>query len=114
VAIVVAIAVVVVIIPIAIGVPAVAILIPPAVIGIPAVLASFPQFMAGVLCLLTLPAVVFGGLVEPVIGLCEAVLALPFIGAQAWRSGEHQKAAQCGGHERLLSPGIVEGNSHLD
>jgi hypothetical protein len=112
--VVVTVVIVVVIIPVAFGVPAVAILIPPAVISIPAVFASFPQFVAGMLGLLTLPAVVFRGFVQAVIGLREAVLTLPFIGARTRCSGKHQKAAQGGSHEGLLSPGMVESNSHLD
>jgi uncharacterized membrane protein len=110
----VAIVVVIVIIPIAFGVPAVAVFVPPFVIGIPAILAGFPQFMASVLGLLTIPAVVLRGFMEAVVGLCEAVLAFSFISARTRCSGEHEKTGQGGGHERLLPPGMVQGVSHID
>jgi hypothetical protein len=90
-------AVVIVIIPIAIAVPAVIIFIPPSMIGSPAGLARFVQFVAPVFSLLAPRAVVLDGFVQFVIGSGDAPLA-GSIGTQAWSCGKHQNAGQrCGG-----------------
>jgi hypothetical protein len=68
--------VVIAVIPIAVAVPTVFIFIPPAVIAGVAALASFVQFMTRVLCLFTVPAMVFDGFVKPVIGPGNAALAI--------------------------------------
>jgi hypothetical protein len=86
--------VVVMIVPIVVGMPAVLVLIPPAMIRIPAVLASFPQFVTSVLSLLAFPAVVFGSLVQFMVGPGDSLLAFMLVGASARRGGEEQKSAR--------------------
>ena len=55
--------VMIVIIPIAIGAPAVCIFVPPAMVVLPAVVALFREFLAPVLSLRTVRAVMLDGLV---------------------------------------------------
>jgi hypothetical protein len=68
--------VVIMIIPIVIGVPAVSILVPPAVVVVPAVGTRFRKFMAPMLGLGTAPTVMLDGLVQLVIRLDGALLAI--------------------------------------
>ena len=72
----VAIVFVILIAPVALGVPAMLVFIPPPVIGIPAMLACFMQVMARVLGLRTAIPMMLDGLMQPVIGFCDAMLAL--------------------------------------
>ena len=80
--------VVVMIIPIAIGVPAIAVLIPPFVIPVPAFLADLVQNATGVFCLRAVPAVMLSGLVHFVIRLGNTTLAICFISKSAGSSCE--------------------------
>src|SRR5260221_3095100 len=73
--VVVAIMILVVIIPIAVGVPAVSVLIPPALPMRPAIFAGFVQFVAPVLRLLALSSVMFYRFVQFVICVYQSVLA---------------------------------------
>jgi hypothetical protein len=84
----------VVIIPIAIGVPAVFMFIPPLVVRAPAILASLVQLVARVFRLFAIPAVVLHGFVKPVIGFPQAMLAFAFICPNLGRTREQQKAGQ--------------------
>jgi hypothetical protein len=68
-------AIVVVVIPIAIGVPAAAIFIPPTVAFIPAAFPRLVQFVACVIRLPAVPAVMFHGFVQFVICFDNAALA---------------------------------------
>jgi hypothetical protein len=68
-------AVVIVIIPIAIGVPSVAILIPPTMAFVPAAFARLAQFVACMVGLPTIPTVMFGSFVKPVVRFRDAALA---------------------------------------
>ena len=68
--------VVIVIIPIVFGAPAVSIFVPPAVAVLPAVGACFRKFMAPVLGLRTLRAVVIDGLMKLVVRFSGAFLAV--------------------------------------
>jgi hypothetical protein len=57
-------------------------------------------------------AMMLNGFVEPVVGARNAALAI-VIGAQTRRSGEHQKASQCGcGKCRFSEERIVQTMSH--
>jgi hypothetical protein len=80
--VVVAIMIMVVIVPIAVGVPTTAVFIPPLVCVRPAIFARFVQLLASVDHLSTLPAVMFGSYVQPVVGPGNAPLACVFIGAK--------------------------------
>jgi hypothetical protein len=87
--------VVIVIIPIPLGVPAVLIFIPPSMVGLPAGLARCVQFVAPMLSLFALRTVVLDGFVQLVISSGDAPLAI--VGAQNWGSSTHQNAGQsCG------------------
>jgi hypothetical protein len=92
--IVIAAVVVVVIIPVPVGMPAMAVFIPPPVGVSPAVLARFVQLLARVYHLSAFPAVVFGSLVQPVIGFCDASLARRFIGANCRCTHENKSTCQ--------------------
>ena len=75
-----AILVVVMIVPIAIGVPAMAVFIPPFVEPAPASLPDLMQIVARAVRLLAVPAMMFNGFVKLVIGLGYAMLAIVVIG----------------------------------
>ena len=68
--------VVIVIVPITIGVPAVRILIPPAVVVFIAVRAGFPEFVPPVFGLRALHAVVLDGFMKFVVCLGDALLTI--------------------------------------
>jgi hypothetical protein len=74
------IAIMVVIIPIALGVPAPLMFIPPAMVGAPAALTGCAEIVTGALGLPTLIAMMSNGLVEFVIGVDNAALAIMLIG----------------------------------
>ncbi len=77
--------VVVVLVPIALGAPAVLVLVPPAVPFGPAVLAGFVEFAAFVTCLVTVASVFFDGLVEFVVGVGDpALTSVDVFGMKGW------------------------------
>jgi len=85
----VAIVVVVVVVPIAFRVPAVAVFVPPAMALVPAVFPRFTQFVAGTIRLLALPTVMLHGFVQFVVRLGDAALAtMVVIRKCTGRSGE--------------------------
>jgi hypothetical protein len=88
--------IVIMVIPIALRMPAMCVFIPPAVIGTPAVLARFVKLMTSAFGLLTVIAMMLDGFVQPVVGACDAALAFAGVGVQQRRSAEHQKASQHG------------------
>lgn len=67
--------IVVVVIPIAVGMPAVAVFVPPAMSLIPAALAGFVQLVPRVVRLPAIPAVMLYGFVESVVRPIDAALA---------------------------------------
>jgi hypothetical protein len=88
-------AIVVVIIPIAVGMPAVAVFVPPTMALVPAALPRFTQFVARTIRLLALPTVMFHGLVQSVVRLGDAALAtMVVICKRTRRSGEGQYAGK--------------------
>lgn len=88
-------AIVVVVIPVVIRVPAMFVFIPPSMIGAPAALPRFVQLAARAIGLPTLVAMVLDGFVQLVIGVRNASLAIVVIGPQLRRAGEHKKTGQC-------------------
>jgi hypothetical protein len=95
----------VVIVPIAIAVPAAVVFVPPPVFGLPAILAGFPQFVPRVFGLFAVPAVVFHGFVNSMIGPRQAILAFPFVRANLGRTCEHQKSGERGaGRDKFPKP----------
>jgi len=95
--------VVIMVIPITIGVPAVGIFVPPAVLVLIAISASFREFVAPVLGLLTLPAMVFDRLVQLMVCLLDALLAI-LLGAYNRRGDEKKSRRKRRGSERVLNP----------
>lgn len=81
-----AVAIVVMIIPVAVRMPAVGVFVPPPMFARPAELTRLAQFPARAICLSTLPAVAFNSHVQPLIGSCDAPLASPIIGANHRRT----------------------------
>ena len=94
--VVIAIMVVVMIVPVAVAVPVTAVLIPPSVVSVPAPLAGLMQLVAGAIRLSAVPTMVPDGLVELVIRLGEAMLAIIVIGNSARGSSKEQESPQCG------------------
>jgi hypothetical protein len=83
------IAVVIVVIPIALGVPATLVFVPPSMVAGPAALPRFAQFMAR-MCSLPAPiAMPCHGLIESVICARDAALAIMFVGTQERYRSEH-------------------------
>ena len=79
--VVISISVVVVVIPIAFGVPAALVFVPPSVVGIPTALTGFVEFIPGAFGLPALPAVAGYGLVQSMIGARYPALAIVVVGA---------------------------------
>jgi hypothetical protein len=71
----VAVAIVVMIIPVAVGMPTTAVFVPPPVGARPAVLTSLAQLVPRAFRLFTLPAVALGSFVQAMVGFCDAPLA---------------------------------------
>jgi hypothetical protein len=91
--------VVVMIVPVAIGVPAMAVFIPPFMIPAPATLAGLMQLMARTVRLFAVPAMMLTSFVELVIGFGNVMLAIIVIGNSARSSSKEQESAQNGrGH----------------
>jgi hypothetical protein len=87
---------VILIAPVALGVPAMVVFIPPPVIGAPAMLAGFMQVMASVLGLRTAIAVVLDSFMQPVIGSCDSTMALLItISAQIWSRAKYSETDRC-------------------
>jgi len=88
--------IVVVIIPIAIGMPPVAVFVPPAMRLIPAAFASFMQVAPRMIGLPAIPAVMLHGFMQFVIRFGDASLALVVIfGGRPGCSRECQHAREC-------------------
>ena len=101
-------AIVVVVIPIAIGMPAVVVFVPPAVPFLPAAFPRFMQFVPRMLRLPAVPAVMLLGFVQFVVRLGDAALAITVAIRECTRSPNkcHQaNECHCGEHclpEKLL------------
>jgi len=72
--------VMIVVIPITLGVPAPFVFIPPPMVGAPAALAGCAEIITGALGLPALIAMMGNGLVELVVGVDNAALAIALIG----------------------------------
>jgi hypothetical protein len=97
-------AIVIVVIPIAIGMPAATVFVPPAMALIPAALPRLMQIVPCVIGLPAIPAVMFHGFVQSVVGLGDAALAV-VVGIRQCTgcSGKGQHANKCCGSEYGLS-----------
>jgi len=85
-----AVTIVVVVVPIAVGVPTMLVLIPPAMGAVPAIVARFVQFMPRMIRLFAFAAVMLDGFMKTMIGPGDAFLASVVIGAQTRCASEEQ------------------------
>ena len=90
----VAVAVMIAVIPIALGMPAMCVFIPPSVTDAPAVLPRFVQFMTPAFGLLAPVAMMLNGFVQLVVRARNAALAIAFVSAHNRHRAEHEKAGQ--------------------
>jgi hypothetical protein len=89
--------VVIVLVPVAFGVPAVLVLVPPLVTLAPAALARFAQFVALAIGFGAVAAMFFDGFVQFVLGMSHAALASVIVfGVKLWDGGEQQRCRQNG------------------
>ena len=87
--------IVVVLVPIVLGAPAVLVFIPPAMLLAPATLASFVQFATLVIGLPAVAAMFLDGLVEFMVGVSDSTLtAVDVFPVQPWCSGKRQSCGQ--------------------
>jgi hypothetical protein len=93
--IVVAIMVVVMIVPIALRMPAMLVFIPPSVDPAPAILARLMQLMTRMLRLWTVPSMMLSSLVKPVVGLHKPMPARIVIRRSTRRRTKKQNSTQC-------------------
>jgi len=86
-------AIVIVVIPIAVGMPTMPVFIPPFVAVLPAAFPCFVQFMATALGLFALVSVMLNRFVQLVVHPRDATLAIVIVGVQARSNSEQQKTA---------------------
>ena len=98
----VAISIVVMIIPIAIGTPSVAVFVPPTVAVLPAIFARFTQLVPGVIGLAALASMVLDSFMKTMIRSRNSLLAI-VVGPQSWRACEHQESRQGRSGQRHFS-----------
>jgi hypothetical protein len=97
-----AVTIVVVVVPIAVGVPTMPAFIPPTVRMAPAIFARFVQFMPSLIGLFAFAPVMLDGFMKTMIGPGDAPLAIVVIAAQTRRAGEEQKARQRGARQHYF------------
>jgi hypothetical protein len=86
--------IVVVVIPVTISVPAMVIFAPPAMAVLPAIFAGFVKFTTVFGGFWAVPAVVFHGFMEPVVGPCDTLLAVIVVGTQCGCTKGEEKCAK--------------------
>ena len=87
----------IVLIPIAFGVPFLAVFVPPAMAVFPAPFASGNEVAALLSNFGTIPAVFFGGFVKFVINVDDSLLAILFVGGTRFRRAEQHRGTSDGG-----------------
>jgi hypothetical protein len=97
-----AIAVMIVVVPIVLGVPTMLVFIPPAMGAVPAIVTRIVQFVPSLISLFAFAAVTLDGFMKTVIGPGDAPLTIVVIGAQTRRTGEEQKARQRSAGQRYF------------
>jgi hypothetical protein len=95
--------VMIVIVPVTLGAPAMLIFVPPAMSAVPAILAGFAQLGARMVGLPALASMVLDGFVKTMVSLGDAVLAIVVIGAQTRSPAEEQESGQRRTSQRDLS-----------
>jgi hypothetical protein len=103
--IVIAVMIVVVVVPVAIGMPTMLVFIPPTMSAVPTILARLVQFMASVVRLPALTPMTLDGFVKMMIGPRNAPLASVVIGAQTRSAGEEQESRQRGAGQHYFPDG---------
>src|SRR5580700_10169106 len=91
--------VVVVVVPVAVGVPTMVVLVPPTVTGGPATLTLLMQFVPPVLRLAAVYTVMLDGFVKVVVDFCDPLLALVIGFHQGSSRGEHEESCEDGGRK---------------
>ena len=92
-------AIVVAVVPIALGMPLPVVLIPPAVTAVPAVLPRFVQVAPRPIGLFAVRTMMFHHLVQPVICLGNSPLAIIVVSLQLGRGRDRERSHQnCGRH----------------
>jgi len=104
-------AVVVMVVPIAIRAPAVAVFIPPAMAMFPTPSARFGKLMAIFYSLRAVPAMMLGGLMEFVIRVGDAPLAV-VVRVQRCGAREKKRGAQGGRGKKCANPGWIKLSLH--
>ncbi len=85
----------VVLVPIAVGTPAVLVFIPPAMLLTPATLSGFMQFATLVICLFAVASMFLDGLVEFMLGVSDATLAaVDVLSMKTRQCGEEKDCCQ--------------------
>jgi hypothetical protein len=93
-------AIVVVIIPVAVGMPPMLMFVPPAMVAVPAPLSCFVQLLAPAFGLPARGSMMFDRFMQPVIGTRHSPLAIIVIGAQLGCPCEKQASRQSNGREK--------------
>jgi hypothetical protein len=86
--------IVVMIVPVALGAPAMPVFIPPAMPVLPTKFARFAQLVPGFVCLLALAPMMFDGFMKVMIRPGDSLLAIVVIGAQTRSAGEEKESRQ--------------------
>jgi hypothetical protein len=102
-AIAVTISIVIMVIPVALGAPAMAVFVPPTMTVLPAIRTRFAQFGASVVGLPTLASMMLDSFMKTVIRFRNAPLAIVITGAHSWRACEKQESRQRRSRERYFS-----------
>jgi hypothetical protein len=93
--------IVIAIIPVVFGMPLALVLVPPAMTSAPAAFPRFMQFVACPFCLPALRPMMLYSFMQPVIGLCDASLAIVIIRTQLRHAGKRQTTGDhCGSNNR--------------
>jgi hypothetical protein len=96
--------VVVVLIPVALGMPTMTVFVPPLVCVCPAVLTRFVQLLTRLSRLSAFPSMVFSSFVQPMVGSRQASLACVVIGPKRRCTHEKKSTCQRCGRKRCSSP----------
>ena len=86
--------VVIVIIPIAVRVPAVAVFIPPFVDLVPTIFARLVQLLPRMACLAAVPPMMLNRFVDLMIRFCKFLLAVVIVGRRSRRSAQQQEPSR--------------------
>jgi hypothetical protein len=103
--IVIAVMIVVVVVPVAIGMPTMLVFIPPTMSAAPAIFARFVQFAPSLIRLFAFAPMTLDRFMKMMIRPADAALAIVVIGAQTRSAGEEQESRQRGAGQHYFSDG---------